>query len=113
MYADTQGMPASTLRRHLAVLVDAGLIVRRDSPNGKRYARKNRAGAIELAFGFDLSPLVVRSDGGYLRKSTRKAGEGEFSLGPILIPQINAKNRERRWIWACKARSPDPLRSSE
>jgi replication initiation protein RepC len=56
------GMPASTLRRHLAVLVDAGLIVRRDSPNGKRYARKNRAGAIELAFGFDLSPLVVRSD---------------------------------------------------
>ena len=48
------GMPASTLRRHLAVLVDAGLIVRRDSPNGKRYARKGSAGAIELAFGFDL-----------------------------------------------------------
>jgi replication initiation protein RepC len=56
------GMPASTLRRHLAVLVDAGLIVRRDSPNGKRYARKDRAGAIELAFGFDISPLVVRSE---------------------------------------------------
>src|ERR1700761_6873258 len=56
------GMPASTLRRHLAVLVDAGLIVRRDSPNGKRYARKGDAGEIELAFGFDLSPLVVRSE---------------------------------------------------
>jgi replication initiation protein RepC len=56
------GMPASTLRRHLAVLVDAGLIVRRDSPNGKRYARKDNAGEIELAFGFDLSPLVVRSE---------------------------------------------------
>ncbi|MCK1541862.1 replication initiation protein RepC [Bradyrhizobium sp. 179] len=56
------GMPASTLRRHLAVLVDAGLIVRRDSPNGKRYARKDGAGEIELAFGFDLSPLVVRSE---------------------------------------------------
>ncbi|MBR1040751.1 replication initiation protein RepC [Bradyrhizobium viridifuturi] len=56
------GMPASTLRRHLAVLVDAGLIVRRDSPNGKRYARKGAGGDIELAFGFDLSPLVVRSD---------------------------------------------------
>jgi replication initiation protein RepC len=55
------GMPASTLRRHLAVLVDAGLIVRRDSPNGKRYARKGDAGEIETAFGFDLSPLVVRS----------------------------------------------------
>ena len=56
------GMPASTLRRHLAVLVDVGLVVRRDSPNGKRYARKGRAGEIELAFGFDLSPLVVRSE---------------------------------------------------
>ncbi|MEH6952842.1 plasmid replication protein RepC (plasmid) [Nitrobacter sp. NHB1] len=56
------GMPASTLRRHLAVLVDAGLVVRRDSPNGKRYARKGTAGEIELAFGFDISPLVVRSE---------------------------------------------------
>ena len=56
------GMAPATLRRHLACLVDAGLIVRRDSPNGKRYARKDRAGEIELAFGFDLAPLVVRAD---------------------------------------------------
>jgi replication initiation protein RepC len=56
------GMPASTLRRQLAALVDAGLIVRRDSPNGKRYARKGRGGEIKLAFGFDLGPLVVRAE---------------------------------------------------
>ncbi|VTZ51912.1 putative replication protein C [Methylocella tundrae] len=56
------GMAPATLRRHLAVLVDAGLIVRRDSPNGKRYARKGRAGEVETAFGFDLSPLVARAD---------------------------------------------------
>lgn len=56
------GMPASTLRRHLAALVDVGLIIRRDSPNGKRYARKGRGGEIELAFGFELSPLVVRAE---------------------------------------------------
>ena len=55
-------MAPATLRRHLAVLVDAGLIVRRDSPNGKRYARKDRAGEIERAFGFDLSPLVARAE---------------------------------------------------
>ena len=55
-------MPASTLRRLLAVLVEAGLIVRRDSPNGKRYARKGRGGEITLAFGFDLAPLVVRAE---------------------------------------------------
>ena len=58
----THGMPASTLRRQLAALVDAGLIVRRDSPNGKRYARKGRGGEIKLAFGFDLAPLVVRAE---------------------------------------------------
>ncbi len=56
------GMPASTLRRHISVLVDAGLIIRRDSPNGKRYARKGRDGAVELAFGFDLGPLVARAE---------------------------------------------------
>ena len=55
------GMPASTLRRHLAALVDAGLIIRRDSPNGKRYARKGRGGEIAQAFGLDLSPLVARA----------------------------------------------------
>jgi len=56
------GMAPATLRRHLAVLVDAGLIVRRDSPNGKRYARKDGAGDVEIAFGFDLAPLVARAD---------------------------------------------------
>src|SRR5688572_10637875 len=30
------GMAPVTLRRHLAALVEAGLIIRRDSPNGKR-----------------------------------------------------------------------------
>jgi replication initiation protein RepC len=58
----THGMPASTLRRQIAALVDAGLIIRRDSPNGKRYARKGRGGGITLAFGFDLAPLVVRAE---------------------------------------------------
>ncbi len=55
------GMSESTLRRHLAVLVDAGVIIRRDSPNGKRYARKGRDGSFSQAFGFDLTPLVARA----------------------------------------------------
>jgi len=54
-------MPLSTMRRHLAVLVNAGIILRRDSPNGKRYARKGREGAPGQAYGFDLSPLVARA----------------------------------------------------
>src|SRR5579863_1320452 len=56
------GMAPATLRRALAALVDAGLIVRRDSPNGKRYARRDREGGIDHAFGFDLAPLVARSE---------------------------------------------------
>ncbi|MGO4317775.1 plasmid replication protein RepC [Agrobacterium sp. MCAB5] len=56
------GMPSSTLRRHIAVLVEAGLVIRRDSANGKRYARRDSAGEIESAFGFDISPLLARSE---------------------------------------------------
>ena len=55
------GMAPATLRRHLACLVEAGLIIRRDSPNGKRYARRGQDGEIENAFGFDLTPLVARA----------------------------------------------------
>lgn len=54
------GMPESTLRRHLARLVQLGFLLRHDSPNRKRFAR-NHGGEIALAFGFDLSPLVVQA----------------------------------------------------
>ena len=56
------GMAPATLRRHLACLVEAGLIIRRDSPSGKRFARRGQGGEIESAFGFDLTPLVARAD---------------------------------------------------
>ena len=55
------GMAETSLRRYLAGLVYLGLILRRDSPNGKRYARRGEGGEIEEAFGFDLSPLVARA----------------------------------------------------
>jgi len=62
LMARANGMPATTLRRHLAVLVECGLIIRRDSPNGKRFARKGRGGQVEQAYGFDLSPIVARAE---------------------------------------------------
>lgn len=52
------GMPCSTMRRHIARLVTVGLIIRRDSPNGKRYSR--RYAGEKIAFGFDLTPLAAR-----------------------------------------------------
>lgn len=62
LMARANGMPPTTLRRHLAVLVNRGLIIRRDSPNGKRYARKGHGGEIEQAYGFDLAPIVARAE---------------------------------------------------
>jgi replication initiation protein RepC len=83
------GMAPATLRRHLAGLVDAGLIVRRDSPNGKRYARKDGAGEVEIAFGFDLSPLVARAD--------------EFeSLAEVVRAEERALKRIRERITICR-----------
>jgi len=57
------GMAPATLWRHLTALVQVGLIARRDSPNGKRYARKDASGQERFsdAFGFDLTPLVARA----------------------------------------------------
>jgi replication initiation protein RepC len=55
------GMSPATLRRHLANLVDCGLVIRRDSPNGKRFARKGQGGEVEQAYGFDISPIVARA----------------------------------------------------
>jgi len=52
------GMPCSTMRRHIARLVDAGIILRRDSPNGKRFVR--RGGGPNIAYGFDLTPLITQ-----------------------------------------------------
>ena len=54
------GMPCSTMRRHLSRLVEAGFLMRRDSPNGKRYVRKH--GDERVTFGFDLSPLWCQAE---------------------------------------------------
>jgi len=56
------GMAEATIRRHLAVLVEAGLLARKDSANGKRYARRDGEGAVDEAFGFSLAPLLARAE---------------------------------------------------
>ena len=54
---DLGASQTKALNRHL---VELGLVVMRDSPNGKRYGRRDRGGRIVEAYGFDLSPLGVR-----------------------------------------------------
>ncbi len=61
LMARAYGISPATLRRHLSNLVECGIVIRRDSPNGKRYARKDDDGEIAQAFGFDLMPLVARA----------------------------------------------------
>ena len=56
------GMAEQTIRRHLAVLIDTGLLSRKDSANGKRFARRDGSGDIDDAFGFSLAPLLARSE---------------------------------------------------
>jgi replication initiation protein RepC len=55
------GMAEATIRRHIGALVEAGLLIRRDSANGKRFARRGGDGDIDQAFGFSLAPLLQRA----------------------------------------------------
>jgi replication initiation protein RepC len=54
------GMNIRTLRRRISNLLDCGIIRRRSSPNGKRYAHHDADGTVIVAYGFDISPLLER-----------------------------------------------------
>ncbi len=56
------GFSLSTLKRHARRLAELGLIAFHDSPNGKRWGRRNADGMIVEAYGFDLSPLGARME---------------------------------------------------
>ena len=71
------GMPESTLRRHLAQLLRAGIVSRHDSPNRKRFAH-SRGGEITAAFGFDLSPMVHQADAISLAATEAQARQEEL-----------------------------------
>ncbi|WP_026481076.1 plasmid replication protein RepC [Ahrensia sp. 13_GOM-1096m] len=55
------GFSLPTLRRHIRRLCEAGIIWMKDSPNGKRWGRRNEEGYITEAYGFDLAPLAART----------------------------------------------------
>jgi replication initiation protein RepC len=54
------GLTDRAIRKSIRRLIDLGLIIPKDSPNGKRYAVKDLAGEIIDAFGFDLTPVYAR-----------------------------------------------------
>ncbi len=54
------GFSLSALKRHARRLAEIGVISFQDSPNGKRWGRRDTEGRIVEAYGFDLSPLSAR-----------------------------------------------------
>jgi replication initiation protein RepC len=62
MQAAELGLTATHVKRLNRHLVELGLVAMRDSPNRKRYGRRDARGRIVEAYGFDLSPIAVRID---------------------------------------------------
>ena len=58
----TEGMHPRTIARHLKALVEAGMIERRQSPNGKRYRKRNGDSGFAHVFGLDLMSCFKRRD---------------------------------------------------
>ena len=103
-----RGMSPATIRRHLAALVDSGLIFRRDSANGKRFCRRDDTGQVEDAFGFDLAPLALKAGEIYAHAETARAEakaaralRGEVTLHMRDISKIvaSAIEEERQGDW--------------
>lgn len=56
------GFSLATLRRHVRRLCEVGVISMKDSPNGKRWGRRDADGVIIEAYGFDLAPMAARAE---------------------------------------------------
>jgi replication initiation protein RepC len=85
------GLSRTQVKALNRALIEASLITMKDSPNRKRYGRRDPQGRIIEAYGFDLSPLAVRyaefaqlvaearaerADMGWLRRRATIAGNG-------------------------------------
>jgi replication initiation protein RepC len=60
MQREALSLSPSQVKAINRMLIEAGVITMKDSPNGKRYGVRDRAGRITEAYGFDLSPIAAR-----------------------------------------------------
>jgi len=60
MQQEALGLSESRVKMLNRALIEAGLITMKDSPNGKRYGKRDAKGNIVEAYGFDLSPISAR-----------------------------------------------------
>src|SRR5256885_13566464 len=76
-------------------LIELGLVTMKDSPNGKRYGKRDPKGLITEAYGFDLAPIAARH-----AEFVRLAAEGRAERA--------AMGRLRRRATIAKGDHPDP-----
>jgi len=60
MQQDSLDLSPSQTKALNRALIEAGVVTMKDSPNGKRYGVRDRAGQITEAYGFDLAPIATR-----------------------------------------------------
>ena len=60
MQQESLGLSPTRAKAINRALIEAGLITMKDSPNGKRYGKRDHKGRIVEAYGFDLSPIAMR-----------------------------------------------------
>jgi replication initiation protein RepC len=70
------GLSETQTKRLNRCLIEVGLVTMKDSPNGKRYGKRDPKGRIVEAYGFDLSPLAARH-GEFVRLAEEGRAERE------------------------------------
>jgi Replication protein C N-terminal domain len=60
MQQEALGLSPTQVKEINRRLIELGLVTMKDSPNGKRYGRRDPKGRITEAYGFDLAPIATR-----------------------------------------------------
>jgi replication initiation protein RepC len=60
MQQEALGLSPTQVKEINRRLIELGLLTMKDSPNGKRYGRRDPQGRITEAYGFDLAPIAAR-----------------------------------------------------
>jgi replication initiation protein RepC len=84
------GLSPTQVKAMNRALIEAGLITMKDSPNGKRYGKRDAKGNIVEAYGFDLSPITARH-GEFLRLAAEAKAE-RIEMGRLRRRATIARN---------------------
>ncbi|MEL6682060.1 MAG: plasmid replication protein RepC [Pseudomonadota bacterium] len=107
---DQTGFSLSTLKRHARRLAETGIISFEDSPNGKRWGRRDAEGFIVEAYGFDLSPLAAQveafeaiavelaAERALCQRLKRKITVLRRSIRARLVAALEAGQQARGWM---------------